>query len=190
MQGDSIHVTLRVTRVLDELGVAYAIAGSLSSSVHGVMRSSLDADMLADLRMEHVEPLVAALSEEFYADDEMIRDAIRHHGSFNLIHYETSFKVDIFIPKGRAFDRKQLERRQRSLITEDPEERVYVTSAEDVILAKLEWFRMGGETSDRQWRDVLGVLKARADSLDLDYLKRWARELKVEDLLARALHEA
>jgi hypothetical protein len=134
--------------------------------------------------------LVAALSKDFYADDEMMKDAIEHKSSFNLIHYETAFKVDIFIRKSRAFDQMQLERRRMSVIATDPEQSVYVTSPEDVVLSKLEWYRMGGEVSDRQWRDILGVLKTRAGELELDYLRKWAQELKVTDLLERAFAES
>jgi len=190
MQGDSIHVTLLVTNVLEKMGVRYAVGGSLASSLHGVMRSTLDVDIVADLRVEHIQPLVAALSPDFYADDEMMRDAIEYHSSFNLIHYETSFKVDVFIPKPRQFDQMQLQRRTTAIITKDPEQSLYVTSPEDVILSKLEWYRMGGEMSDRQWRDILGVLKMKSGNLDLDYLRHWAEELKVSDLLERALTEA
>jgi len=190
MQGDSIRVTLLVTDIFEKLGVRYAVGGSLSSSLHGVMRSTLDVDIVADMRLEHIQPLVAALSPEFYADDEMMRDAIERHSSFNLIHYETSFKVDVFIPKPRPFDQMQLERRALAAITTDPERSLYVTSPEDVILSKLEWYRMGGEVSDRQWRDILGVLKTKTGGIDLDYLRHWAKELKVADLLERALIEA
>jgi hypothetical protein len=104
-----------------------------------------------------------------------------------MIH---AFKVDIFVRKPRPFDTKQLERRRASVIATDPEQTIYVTSSEDVILSKLEWYRMGGEVSDRQWRDVLGVLKTRAGELELDYLRKWAKELNVGDLLERALKEA
>jgi len=187
MQGDSTHATLLVTKTLERLGIPYAVGGSLASSVHGVMRSTLDVDLVADMRLEHIQPLVAALSKDFFADDEMMRDAIEHQSSFNLIHYETAFKVDIFIRKSRAFDQMQLERRRMAVITTDPEQSVYVTSPEDIILSKLEWYRMGGEVSERQWRDVLGVLKTRAGALDIDYLRKWAKELKVSDLLERAL---
>jgi hypothetical protein len=190
MQGDSTHVTLLVTQTLERLGILYAVGGSLASSVHGVMRSTLDVDIVADMRLEHIQPLVAALSKDFYADDEMMKDAIEHKSSFNLIHYETAFKVDIFIRKSRAFDQMQLERRRMSVIATDPEQSVYVTSPEDVVLSKLEWYRMGGEVSDRQWRDILGVLKTRAGELELDYLRKWAQELKVTDLLERAFAES
>lgn len=190
MQGDSIRVTLLVTDVFEKLGVRYAVGGSLSSSLHGVMRSTLDVDIVADMRLEHIQPLVAALSPEFYADVEMMRVAIERHSSFNLIHYETSFKVDVFIPKPRPFDQMQLERRASAVITTDPERSLYVTSPEDVILSKLEWYRMGGEVSDRQWRDILGVLKTKTGGIDLDYLRHWAKQLKVNDLLDRALTEA
>jgi hypothetical protein len=95
--------------------------------------------------------------------------------------------VDIFIPKQRAFDRMQLERRVATLITVEPEKTIYVTSPEDIILSKLEWYRTGDEISDRQWRDILGVLKTQAGQLDLGYMRRWAKSLKVEDLLKKAL---
>ena len=178
-----------VTQTLEQLDIRYAVGGSLASSLHGVMRSTLDVDIVADMRLEHIQPLVAALSKDFYADDEMMRSAIEHQSSFNLIHYETAFKVDIFIRKSRAFDQMQLERRRSSVIATDPEQSVYITSPEDTILAKLEWFRMGGEVSDRQWRDILGVLKTREGALDMDYLRKWAGELKVTDLFERALKE-
>ena len=190
MQGDSTHATLLVTQTLERLGISYAVGGSLASSLHGVMRSTLDVDNVADMRLEHIQALVAALSKDFYADDEMMRDAIEHQSSFNLIHYETAFKVDIFIRKSRPFDEMQLERRRMSVIATDPEQSIYVTSPEDVILSKLEWYRMGGEVSDRQWRDILGVLKTRSGELDLDYLHTWAKELNVSDLLERALKQA
>ena len=189
MQGEATRITLLVTQTLEKIGISYAVGGSLASSLHGVMRSTLDVDIVADMKLEHIQPLVAALSKEFYADDEMMRDAIEHHSSFNLIHYETAFKVDIFIRKLRAFDQVQLERRKTSVISTDPEQSVYVITPEDIILSKLEWYRMGGEVSDRQWRDILGVLKTRAGELDLEYLRKWANELKVSDLLARALQE-
>lgn len=190
MQGEATRITLLVTQTLERLGIPYAVGGSLASSLHGVMRSTLDVDIVADMRIEHIQPLVAVLSKEFYADDEMMKDAIKHHSSFNLIHYETAFKVDIFIRKLRPFDQMQLERRRTSVIATDPEQSVFITSPEDTVLSKLEWYRMGGEVSDRQWRDILGVLKTRAGELDLDYLRKWAQELKVMDLLERALKES
>jgi len=188
--GDSVRVTLLVTDTLEELGVRYAVGGSLSSSLHGVMRSTLDVDIVADVRLEHIQSLLHVLSPEFYLDNEMMREAIEHHGSFNLIHYETAFKVDVFIPKPRPFDQMQLERRAPATVTTDPERSLYVTSPEDVILSKLEWYRMGGEVSDRQWRDVLGVLKTTAGGIDLDYVRHWAEELRVSDLLERALTQS
>ena len=189
MQGEATRITLLVTHTLEQIGIPYAVGGSFASSLHGIMRSTLDVDIVADMRLEHIMPLVAALSKEFYADDEMMKGAIEHHSSFNLIHYETAFKVDIFIRKLRAFDQMQLERRRTSIISTDPEQSIYVASPEDVILSKLEWYRRGGETSERQWRDILGVLKTRAGELELDYLRKWAKELKVTDLLERALKD-
>ena len=116
-----------------------------------------------------------------------IFDAIQHHSSFNLIHLATAFKIDVFIAKERPFDKHQFTNRQLQVITDNPERSAYFASAEDTILAKLEWFRLGGETSDRQWRDVLGVIKVQGDRLDLTHLRKWAAELGVDDLLEKAL---
>ena len=190
MTGEASRITLLVTQTLEQIGIPYAVGGSLASSLHGVMRSTLDVDIVADMKLEHVRPLVAALAQEFYADDDMMREAIERRSSFNLIHYETAFKVDIFIRKRRAFDQMQLERRRMAVIATDPERSIYVVSPEDTILAKLEWYRMGGEVSDHQWRDILGILKIRGEELDLDYLRRWANELQVSELLERALGES
>lgn len=190
MHGDAIRMTLLVTDVFEKMGIAYAVGGSMSSSVHGIMRSTMDVDIVADMRPEHIAGFVAELSAAFYADDEMIRDAIKHNSSFNLIHLETAYKVDVFIPKQRAFDQMQLDRRVASLITTDPDKAIYVTSPEDIVLSKLEWYRLGGEVSERQWRDVLGVLKTKAQELDLEYLRRWAKTLKVGDLLEKVMSES
>ncbi|MER3525212.1 MAG: hypothetical protein C4326_14485 [Ignavibacteria bacterium] len=150
MQGDTTRITLLVTQTLERLGILYAVGGSLASSLHGIMRSTLDVDIVADIRLEHIQPLVTALAQEFYADDEMIRSAIEHRSSFNMVHYETGFKVDIFVRKIRPFDQSQLERRQTAVMATNPERTVYVISPEDTILAKLEWYRIGGEVSDSQ----------------------------------------
>ena len=107
MLAEPIAVTLAVTDALDALDVPYVIGGSLASALHGVMRATMDADLLADLGQEQVEPLALALGDAFYADLEAIRHAVQHRRSFNLIHLETAFKVDIFVAKPRPFDRKR-----------------------------------------------------------------------------------
>lgn len=190
MPAEPLAVTLSVIEAFEKLNVPYLIGGSLASALHGTARSTLDTDLVADLRSEQVTPLVEMLQHDFYIDREVILDAIQHQSSFNIIHFETAFKVDVFIAKPRRFDQMQFQRRRLEVVANDPERRAYVTTAEDIVLAKLEWYRLGGGVSDRQWRDILGVLKVQAGRLDLDYLEKWAVELGVADLLQRALKES
>ncbi len=187
---EPIAVTLLVIEVLDQLGVAYLVGGSLASTVHGELRTTLDADLVADLHPEHIAPFVKALASAFYVDEGMIREALDRRGGFNLIHLETMFKVDVFVPKLRAFDREQMRRRARHVVVAEPELAIYVATAEDTILAKLEWYRLGGGVSERQWRDVIGVITVQAERLDTAYLRCWAPSLGVADLFEQALAEA
>ena len=190
MLPEQIAVTMIVVDALEDLSVPYAIGGSFASALHGVMRATMDVDLVADLQQEDVAPFVQALGDAFYADAEMMRGAINQHRSFNLIHLDTMFKVDVFVARPRDFDRAQLARRELYLLSEEPERWAYVASAEDTILAKLEWYRLGGEISDRQWRDALGVLKVHRERLDGAYMRHMAVELDVVDLLDRALEES
>ncbi|HOG45663.1 MAG TPA: hypothetical protein PLJ35_14140 [Anaerolineae bacterium] len=190
MLDEPIAAALLVIDALEALGVPNMIGGSLASAVYGVARSTLDVDLVADLPMEQVAPLAAALHDAFYLDVEAMRDAIRRQGSFNLIHLETMFKVDVFVLKRRPYDQAEFARRTEQVVATEPERTACVASAEDTVLTKLEWYRMGGEVSERQWRDVLGVLMAQEGRLDLAYLRRWAPPLGVADLLERALSEA
>ena len=190
MLPEPIAVTLKVTNILEKLNIPYLIGGSLASTLYGLVRTTQDSDIVAEMHPEHVQPFVMALQNEFFVDDEMIVESIERHSSFNIIHRETMFKVDVFIPRPRPFVQSQLARAQRQIFSQDMELSAKFASPEDTILAKLEWYRMGGEVSERQWRDISGVLKTRAGELDLDYLHRWAKELNVSDLLERALKEA
>ena len=189
MLPEPIAVTLQVTDALEQVGAAYVIGGSLASTVHGVVRTTLDTDIVADLKLQQVQPFAGILVGTFYLDIDSIYHAIRQRNSFNVIHLATMFKVDIFISKDRPFDRQQLARRQPWAVGPDSDRMIYVASPEDTVLAKLEWYRLGDEVSDRQWRDILGVLAVQGEQLDLSYMRQWAAILKVADLLERALAE-
>ncbi|MFN8499922.1 MAG: hypothetical protein U0641_18870 [Anaerolineae bacterium] len=189
-EAEPIAITLTVIATFDALHVPYLIGGSFASGVYGVVRSTMDADLVADLRAEHVEALVSALTGEFYVDARAIYDAIRERGSFNVIHLATMFKVDVFLPRGRPYDTAEFERRIRRVVANAPDRSAYVASAEDTILTKLEWYRSGGEVSERQWRDILGILKTQGALLDVVYLREWAQQLGIADLLELALGAA
>ena len=187
LDAEAFTATLLVITLLEKLDIAYVVGGSVASTAHGLIRTTMDVDVVAALEARHVAPFVSALEEEFYVDETAVRQAIERRGSFNLIHLETMAKVDIFLPQDRAFDRQQLANRIARQVAPDSAATLWILTAEDVILAKLDWFRQGGEVSERQWRDVLGVIKTQGERLDREYLRRWATQLRVADLLERAL---
>jgi hypothetical protein len=186
-EAEEFAAVLRMARALDELGVPYFVGGSFASSHHGLPRSTQDADVVADLREEHVGPLLERLRGEFYVDDERARDAVARRASFNVIHLATMFKVDLFVLADEPHAREELARRQPLALAPGT---LAVASAEDTLLHKLRWYRLGGGASERQWGDALGILKVQGRLLDRAYLDRWAADLGVADLLARAFAEA
>ena len=187
MDPETLAICAQVTEILARLGISYVLGGSLASSKHGYPRSSNDADMVADIREDEVAALVAAFEEDFYIASEAVADAVSREASFNVIHYEKAVKVDIFVAGTSAFAREEL---RRATLGEVAGFVFRFASPEDTILAKLRWFRDGGEVSERQWTDVLGVLAVQAGRLDLPYLATTADDLGVADLLASALAAA
>lgn len=189
MTSDPLEIALIVTHVLEDLDVPYAIVGSIASSAYGEMRATMDVDMVADLTLARVKAFTTALGDAFYHDEEMIRSAVEQRSHFNIIHLEGMLKVDFFLPREEGLDRSELSRRRRLVLAERPERSAFLASPEDVLLHKLEWYRQGGQVSDRQWRDVLGILEVQADRLDISYLRTWAEKMGLSSLLDRALNQ-
>jgi len=187
---EPVKITQQITRSLDIMGIRYFVGGSLASSLYGIPRSTQDVDLVADIKEEHVNPLVQALHGEFYIDAEMIKEAIKLKGSFNVIHLPTMFKVDIFILKSDPSSLDEIKRRQEYHLSDNPDEQIYVATAEDVILHKLYWYKLGGYVSERQWNDILGVLQVQFERLDHEYLMKGSQQRGVSELLAKALDEA
>lgn len=184
---DPIAIALSVSQVLDTIGIPYTIGGSLASSFAGEPRSTVDIDFVAALEESHIPAIVSALSADFYVDYEALRRAVRERTSANLIHHATQLKVDLFVAGGTPLDQQQLKRRQA--VTLGPGRTIYVHPPEDILLQKLRWYRAGAEVSDRQWRDVLGIIRVQGPALDREYLEQNAPILGVAELLARALRD-
>lgn len=174
--------------VFDRLGVPYLVGGSLASSIHGIARASMDVDILADIPVEHSRELAAALMADFYADPKMIQSALKAGRPFNVIHYASSYKFDIF-PVRTAFHRCEIDRRVMAVTSFLGGDAIDfpVATAEDTILAKLEWYRAGGETSERQWNDLRGIIATQGERLDAGYLREWAAKLGLDRVLNHLL---
>jgi hypothetical protein len=187
---DPLAVALAFSRVLEKLGVQYLVGGSLASSVHGEPRSTLDVDMVVDLHPTQVDALVHALGDSYYVDADVAREATAAGASFNAIHVASSVKVDLFVAGRDAFEADRLASALEVSLGPERTDRLRVDAPTHLILRKLEWYRRGGEVSERQWRDVQAVVTAQGDRLDRAVLQRWAPVLGITDLVDRLLPEA
>jgi hypothetical protein len=169
---------------LDESGLRYMITGSFASNIHGVPRATQDADIVIEPDRRASNRFLESLGEDFYVNAEAAREALTRRGIFNLIHLKTGLKVDLIVKKNRPFSQTEfLRRKQADFLGQ----KRWFATAEDIILAKLEWAKMG--ESERQLSDALNVAKIRSKDLDPSYLRKWAKELEVEDSLERMIKE-
>ena len=182
---ESLRVLLQVVQVLEKLGVEYHVGGSYASSMHGVPRQTQDIDLVVNLPLDLVDKLVRSLADDFFVQENPARDAVKARQSFNAVHLSTGLKVDFFIRGESPFDLEEFARHRPELLLEN--RKVVVKSPEDTVLRKLQWYRAGGEISDRQWTDVVGILRTQGETLDQSYMFKWAATLGVADLLKTVL---
>ncbi len=187
MLSEPLIVVAKIASVFDALGIQYVVGGSLASSVYGTPRATQDVDIVADIRLFHVDTITSELAADFHVDADMIRDAIKRRASFNVIHLATMFKADVFIIQDDKWSREEMIRaRVEQFDVPEGEVAIRFASPEDTLLHKLIWYQLGNEVSDRQWGDVIGVLRVQGEALDGEYLDRWAPLLGVTELLSRA----
>ena len=184
---DPLAVAWTVSRALEDIGIVHTIGGSLAASVAGEPRSTIDIDVVAAIEEFHVDQLVGLLRHAFYVDEASLRRAIRERSSTNLIHQATQLKVDLFVAGGTPLDTQQLARRR--LVDVGGGRILPFHPPEDILLQKLRWYQMGGRSSDRQWRDIQGIIRVQGTSLDRTYLRENAPAFGIEKLLADALSE-
>lgn len=149
----------------------------------------MDVDLVADMADSHVSEFLKCFGKDFYLSETAIRGAIRSKSWFNLIHLPTSFKVDVFVSRQRAFDANAMNRAKVEQLGDRQLLKIHLATPEDSIISKLEWYRQTHETSERQWNDVTRLLKLLGDTADMKYLRESAESVGVQDLLERLLRE-
>ena len=185
-----VEIAAEVAAALEARGVRYILGGSLASTALGEPRATLDVDLVADLSPDDVAPWLDALGTDFAGDRGWIEQEVRRRGSFQLVHMPTMLRIDVFVPEWRGVHLWKWETRRRLTLDPATGAGIDVTGPEGIVIQKLAWFRDGGGTSERQWRDVLGVLKAQGRAIDAAQLEHWADELGLTELLSRARTEA
>jgi len=178
-----------VIAAFEQLQISHCIGGSIASSFHGAARATMDVDVLCDISKDLIADFLKFFGTDYYVSEPAVRDAVERRSCFNLIHIPTAFKIDVFVSEGRPFDSIRMQRATREDLGEDRVISVPMTSLEDVIISKLEWFRKGNETSERQWNDVSRLARLMGESIDLVYLRDAAESVGVADLLNRLLEQ-
>jgi len=171
-----------IVAALEAARIPHMVVGSFASTAHGEPRTTRDLDLVIDPGLDQLNRLVGALDpERFYVDPDVARDALRRRSMFNIIEIDTGWKLDLVIRKARPFS---IEEMQRRTVTKILGLDVPTATAEDTIIAKLEWAKLGA--SDRQLEDVAGILRVRGADLDLDYIEHWVAELELAEPWRRA----
>ena len=184
---DSYELLLFAAKTLDQLKVRYLITGSMATMTYGEARFTNDVDIVADLQLEHVDPICKVFAApEYYCSVAAVKDAITRRFQFNVIQPATGLKIDFMIPTDDPFNESRLAR-GRLVALDDKGNSATFASAEDAILKKLEYYREGG--SDKHLRDVRGVLAVQGNTIDLKYLRRWAKHLNVTRQLEQMLDQ-
>lgn len=180
------EVAHRLTEFFERHDVDYFLGGSMASTTYGEPRFTQDVDIIVRLPADKVDALVEEFQSDFYVSGQALHDAVKRKSAANLIHLETNFKIDLIISRERPFEKSRFERRVQKNAAGNS---FWFCTAEDIILVKLEWYRDSGGVLERQLRDIQTVLMVQ-ESLDFDYLRMWANELGVSELLERSIVDA
>ncbi len=182
---DPLDIALLVARALEAVGAEYFVGGSVASSLQGDPRSTNDIDFVVSLPLGRVAALCTELGSDFEIDPEQLRDAVRRASSANAFYLPHITKIDFFGRGYEPYDEAEFSRRLRRQVRTSGETLI-IKAPEDTVLRKLLWYRAGGEVSDKQWRDIVSVLRVSRDQIDRAYLETWAARLGIAALLERA----
>lgn len=187
---ETLAVTQEVVRIFEQLGAPCIVGGSVASSLHGIPRATQDVDIVVQIAQTQVSRLLVRLADRFYVDEGAVRDAIRRGSSFNIIHLDTMYKVDVFVCTDDPLALEEFARAGEVIIDLETGATLRIADAADIILQKLIWYEIGNRVSERQWRDIIGVIKVSGEDLDMEHLCSWAVKKNLWQLLQKAFLEA
>ncbi|PNW51296.1 UNVERIFIED_CONTAM: hypothetical protein BEN50_10830 [Euhalothece sp. KZN 001] len=193
MLQDPIELAALVGQIFDRLEIPYFVSGGLASSILGETRTTIDADiaiLMSDKRL--IPQLIEIMQTDFYISEIAVEDALNNRASsFNIIHLQSALKADIYpIRDNDLFRQSAIARRQKINLVDSPELSFNICTAEDIVLQKLIWYQTTGQISQKQWRDILGVLKLQGERLDFQYMRYWSEALRIVQLLENACDES
>ncbi|MCK4385438.1 MAG: hypothetical protein KAW52_04160 [candidate division Zixibacteria bacterium] len=176
-----------VVQVLNQLNISYMLTGSVASSFYGEPRSTHDIDFVVVIVPADAKRLVESFDKtRYYLSEEAICEAIEHGNPFNLIDSHTGLKADFWPIKSDSYHQTCFSRRKKHRIFGND---TYIASPEDLILTKLEWYKLSGG-SEVQFKDALGIYEVQRKNLDLEYIYKWSEHLGVKDLVDKFIEES
>ncbi|MBL8863535.1 MAG: hypothetical protein JNK02_16215 [Planctomycetes bacterium] len=181
------QAALDAAALFERLGVPYVLVGGLATIVYGEPRSTLDVDFAVHMNAEQARRLPALATPQFLVQGESALEATAQHSQFSLVHAESYVKVDVHVVPRSGIRQLEIQRGRWQRLGPGHPDEIRIATPEDVLLQKRRWFADADETSQKQWRAVLGILKARGHSLDSAYLRIWARDLGIGSVLERAV---
>jgi hypothetical protein len=182
-----LQAAVDAAALFERLGVRYVLSGGVATIVYGEPRSTLDVDFAVHMDAEQARRLLALAGDDFLVSPDSAAEAARSSSMFTMVHTASFVKIDVHVVPRSGIYKEEIERGRWQRLGPDHPDDIRIVTPEDLVLQKLRWYLEAGGVSEKQWRDVLGILKARGHSLDFEYVRKWAPVLGISGVLDRAV---